>query len=347
MYKHIIRPILFLLSAETAHRFTFSLIKTFLSNPISLAIIKSLFSTNKNKDLSQNLFGINFPNPVGLAAGFDKDAEVYKAMSAFGFGFIEIGTVTPFLRLETSQPRMFRLPTDKSIINRMGFNNNGVDAAVIRLKRNNNIIIGGNIGKNKVTENKNAVNDYIICFNKLFDVVDYFVVNVSSPNTPGLRELQNKDSLLNLLQTLQQLNEEKVNPKPILLKIAPDLGNEQLDDIIEVCIQSKMAGIIAANTTISREGLKSSKKLVEDIGAGGLSGAAVTQHSTDIIKYIRKRVPQDFVIIGVGGIMNAEDALEKVKAGANLIQLYSGLIYEGPGLVRKINQMLCDYKRDS
>ncbi|MBT8195607.1 MAG: quinone-dependent dihydroorotate dehydrogenase [Bacteroidia bacterium] len=342
MYKQLVRPLLFLFPAETAHRLTFALVKIFLSNAVSLGIIKTIFSSN-TESLKKNLMGIEFPNPVGLAAGFDKDAEVYKTMSAFGFGFIEIGTVTPVPQAGNPKPRMFRLPADKSIVNRMGFNNHGAYMAVQKLRRNNSVIIGGNIGKNKVTPNENAIDDYTICFEELFDVVNYFVVNVSSPNTPGLRELQDKGALLSLLQELQTLNNAKPNPKPILLKIAPDLTNEQLDDIVEVCTESKLSGIIATNTTISREGLKTSVNRIEEIGAGGLSGASVTERSTEVIKYIRKRVPQDFVIIGVGGIMNAEDALDKIKAGADLIQLYSGLIYEGPSLVKDINKKLASY----
>lgn len=342
MYKLLFKPILFLLSAESAHRFTFALLKLFFSNPLSNYVIK-LFFTVKHPSLEKNLMGIDFPNPVGLAAGFDKDAEVFKAMSAFGFGFIEIGTVTPVAQDGNPKPRMFRLPKDKSIINRMGFNNKGVDAATKNLKRNKNILIGGNIGKNKITENKDAVSDYIQCFKKLFDVVNYFVVNVSSPNTPGLRELQSKDSLLHLLESLQSINKSKPNPKPILLKIAPDLTNEQLDDVVDVCIQSNLNGIIATNTTISRNNLNSSQSKIEEIGAGGLSGAALTERATEVISYIRKKVSDDFVIIGVGGIMSPDQAIEKIKAGANLIQIYSGLIYEGPSIVNQINRRLIKF----
>lgn len=342
MYKYIIRPLLFLFSAETAHSFTFNILKLFFSNSISQSIVRSFYNV-KHPLLEQNLMGIHFPNPVGLAAGFDKDAEVFKIMSAFGFGFIEVGTVTPVAQEGNPLPRMFRLLKDKSIINRMGFNNKGVNAATEKLKRKKNIIIGGNIGKNKITVNENAVSDYIQCFEKLFDVVNYFVVNVSSPNTPGLRELQNKKSLLQLLQKLQSINNSQSNPKPILLKIAPDLSNEQLDDIIDVCQQSNLSGIIATNTTISRDNLESTILEIESIGAGGLSGAALTNRATEVIRHIRKNVDDEFIIIGVGGIMNAEDAIDKIKAGANLIQIYSGFIYEGPAIVNQINKALIKF----
>ena len=282
--------------------------------------------------------GLKFENPVGLAAGFDKDGKYYRQMAALGFGFIEIGTVTPKPQGGNPQPRLFRLPKDKALINRMGFNNEGVDAMVERLKgkRPKGVIIGGNIGKNKVTPNEEAVNDYAICFEKLFDLVDYFVVNVSSPNTPGLRELQDKEPLTKLLSHLQKLNNQKPAQKPILLKIAPDLTNEQLDDIIDIVKDTKLEGVIATNTTIAREPLTTSKETIESIGNGGLSGAPLKQRSTEVIRYLYEKSGKQLFIIGVGGIDNPDEAIEKLNAGASLVQIYSGMVYYGPGLVKDI-----------
>ncbi len=290
--------------------------------------------------------GIDFPNPIGLAAGFDKDAKLYSELSALGFGFIEVGTITPKPQPGNEKPRLFRLPKDSAIINRMGFNNHGVEQMVINLKKNNNkVIIGGNIGKNKNTPNENAVNDYIICFEALFDVVDYFVVNVSSPNTPGLRALQEKEPLLKILNALQILNnqlaiEYSTKRKPVLLKIAPDLTNEQLDEIIEVLHSSGLDGVIATNTTISRDNLKSDAQEISRIGAGGLSGKPLTKRSTEVIRYLAERSDKKFIIIGVGGIHSETDAIEKLNAGADLIQLYTGFIYEGPALIQRIKKRL-------
>lgn len=282
---------------------------------------------------------MKFKSPVGLAAGFDKDAKLYKELSALGFGFVEIGTLTPKPQSGNPKKRLFRLKEDQAIINRMGFNNDGVEAAVKRLKKNNGqVLIGGNIGKNKVTPNERAVDDYKICFEALFPHVDYFVVNVSSPNTPNLRALQDKKPLTELLQTLQQLNSVKEKTKPILLKIAPDLTNEQLIDIIDIVSETKIAGVIATNTTISREGLQSENKTE----TGGLSGKPLTKRSTEVIRFLAKNSNHAFPIIGVGGIHSAEDALEKLEAGASLVQLYTGFIYEGPKLIKKINQAILD-----
>ncbi len=306
--------------------------------PGKKAVFKTLY-TLKDTRLEKEVFGIRFPNPVGLAAGFDKDAKLFNELEAFGFGFIEIGTLTPKPQDGNPQPRLFRLPTDEALINRMGFNNGGVDAAVERLKnRPENLIIGGNIGKNKVTSNEEAENDYVYCFHALFDYVDYFVVNVSSPNTPNLRALQDKEPLLALLSKLQTLNKAKPSPKPILLKIAPDLTNEQLDDIIDIVSETKIAGVIATNTTISRDNLKTDKKVIEEIGAGGLSGKPVTKRSTDVIRYLKEKSGNAFPVIGVGGIHSAEDAIEKLNAGADLVQVYTGFIYEGPALIKRINK---------
>jgi dihydroorotate dehydrogenase len=340
IYKSIIKPLLFQLNPETAHHFTFSTLKTLFKIPFAKKIASGVFCLESN-NLEREVIGLKFKNPVGLAAGFDKDAKLYKELSAFGFGFIEIGTVTPVAQPGNEKPRMFRLPLDNGLINRMGFNNEGVVAATNRLrKRNKNLIIGGNIGKNKVTANEDAINDYEICFVTLFDVVDYFVVNVSSPNTPGLRALQDKEPLTRLLNHLQQLNAKKVNPKPILLKIAPDLNQEQLDEIVEIVLETKLDGIVATNTTISREHLKTDKLIVEGYGAGGLSGKPITQKSTSVIKYIADKAQKRFAIIGVGGIHSAEDAIEKLNAGADLVQVYTGFIYEGPGLVKSILRKL-------
>jgi dihydroorotate dehydrogenase len=339
LYKTIAKPLLFFLSPEQAHHLSLSLFRIALQVPVLGSLLRQAFRSNDPK-LKKEVMGLSFPNPVGLAAGFDKDGRHYKTMAALGFGFVEIGTVTPRPQAGNPRPRLFRLPKDEALINRMGFNNEGVDAMVERLKnRPDNLIIGGNIGKNKDTPNEKAHEDYFICFEKLFPYVDYFVVNVSSPNTPNLRELQNKEPLLYLLNTLQNKNREKKEPKPILLKIAPDLSDEQLDDILDIVQESGIAGLIATNTTIDRKGLNTSGEQVTAIGNGGLSGAPLKQRSTEVIRYLKERKPE-LLIIGVGGIASGDDALEKIEAGATLLQVYSGLIYEGPGLIRKLNRTL-------
>ncbi|MEQ6118686.1 quinone-dependent dihydroorotate dehydrogenase [Reichenbachiella sp. MALMAid0571] len=346
MYKSVIRPFLFLMAPEQAHNFTFSILKMVKAVP-GLRQLIQLFSDYQHPSLERELFGLKIKNPVGLAAGLDKNAEAIDVMSSFGFGFIEIGTVTPKPQGGNPKPRMFRLPKDKSLINRMGFNNDGVVTIKNRLtKRKSKVLVGGNIGKNKLTPNENAIDDYLICFNELFDQVDYFVVNVSSPNTPGLRELQEKEPLMKLLQTLMDENNKKHNPKPILLKIAPDLTNEQLDDIVEIVNETKISGVIATNTTIDRNNLLTDKQTVEDIGNGGLSGAVLAKRSTDVIRYLSERSNGKIPLIGVGGIASAEDVIEKLEAGASLVQVYSGLIYEGPGLVKKINKKLVQKYRN-
>ena len=340
MYKSIIRPLFFSYDPEKIHHFTFSLIR--FSHQIGLGGALSSAFKLKSPKLERELFGIKFPNPVGLAAGFDKDAKLYKELSNLGFGFIEIGTVTPKPQEGNEKPRLFRLKEDNAIINRMGFNNGGVAEAVERLKNNpkqgdkNRVLIGGNIGKNKNTPNEEAVNDYIICFEALFDYVDYFVVNVSSPNTPNLRALQEKKPLTDLLQTLQDKNNAKQTRKPILLKIAPDLTDEQLLDIIEIVSTTKIDGVIATNTTISRDGLESDNKTE----MGGLSGAPLTKRATEVIRFLSEKSNKAFPIIGVGGIHSAEDALDKLDAGADLVQLYTGFIYEGPRLIKNINKAI-------
>ncbi len=339
MYK-IIRSILFLFDPEKVHYATARLIRFTLSIPGMKAIWKKRFTVD-DPNLKRELFGLTFENPVGLAAGFDKNASMYNDLAYCGFGFIEIGTVTPVGQPGNPKPRLFRLKEDSGIINRMGFNNDGVEAAVENLKkRKTNIIIGGNIGKNKVTPNEEADNDYKIAFEALFPYVDYFVVNVSSPNTPNLRSLQEKEPLTNLLNGLQNLNNAKEKRKPILLKIAPDLTNEQLDDIIEIINDTQIDGLIATNTTISREGLTTSKEKVERIGAGGLSGKPLTSRSTEVIRYLATKSNKSFPIIGVGGIHSAEDAIKKFEAGADLVQVYTGFIYEGPALIKRINRAI-------
>jgi dihydroorotate dehydrogenase len=293
----------------------------------------------EDKRLEKEIFGIKFKNPVGLAAGFDKDAKLIDELATLGFGFVEIGTLTPLPQAGNDKPRLFRLPEDQALINRMGFNNQGVLTAIERLKkRKSNIIVGGNIGKNKITPNEKALEDYAICFETLYDYVDYFVLNISSPNTPGLRELQDKDPLRKLLLHIKNLSAAKPVAKPVLLKIAPDLTQGQLDDIIEILIETKMDGVIATNTTISRDSLRTPKANVEAIGNGGVSGKPLTARATEVITYLRKKLGPTFPIIGVGGIMTSKDALEKLEAGADLIQIYTGFIYEGPGFVKRINE---------
>lgn len=329
MFK-VFRSILFLVDPERAHHLTAFLARIWYSLPFTGTLLK-------HQHIS--VMGLDFPNRVGLAAGFDKNAEMLPWLAKLGFGFVEIGTVTPIAQEGNPKPRLFRLIEDKAIINRMGFNNIGVDAVVQNLKnRPKNLIVGGNIGKNKLTPNERALDDYLICFEKLFDVVDYFVVNVSSPNTPGLRELQEKDTLLQILEALQAKNMNYKSPKPILLKIAPDLSFSQLDDIIETIQKSGITGVIATNTSISREDLKTSPHELERIGQGGLSGMPLTQKSTEVIAYLRKKLGKNIVIIGVGGIMNEQDAQDKFQAGVDLIQLYTGFIYSGPRLIRTLSQ---------
>ncbi len=339
MYQRLLRPIFFLFDPEKIHHVSFRLIRWV--HAIGLGpLIRRYYHLNQPR-LKREVFGLTFPNPVGLAAGFDKDALAYKELSNFGFGFIEIGTVTPKPQEGNPKKRLFRLPDDKGVINRMGFNNKGVAHAVERLKSNKGrVLIGGNIGKNKITPNDRAVDDYLVCFEALFDEVDYFVVNVSSPNTPNLRDLQEKGPLTELLNTLQNRNNTKDNPKPILLKIAPDLTQGQLDDIIEIITETKIAGVIATNTTLSREGLNHPNKLE----TGGLSGKPLTQRSTEVIRYLHQKSKAAFPIIGVGGIHSPQDALDKLAAGATLVQLYTGFIYEGPGLIRNINRAILAVK---
>ena len=335
MYKSIIRPLLFLFDPEKVHQFTFRWLKFVNKIPFVPALLRVRYRL-KDKCLEREIFGIKFPNPVGLAAGLDKNAELFSELSSLGFGFIEIGTVTPKPQPGNPPKRLFRLVEDEGIINRMGFNNEGVEAIVARLKKNKNVIIGGNIGKNKWTENDKAHEDYLYCFEHLAPYVDYFVVNVSSPNTPNLRSLQEKEPLQKLLTLLQEANGKLPKSKPILLKIAPDLTDEQLMDIIDIVEQTHIAGVIATNTTITREGLTSEKK----VEIGGLSGRPLTQRSTEVIRFLAEKSQHRFPIIGVGGIHTPEDALEKLRAGASLVQIFTGFIYEGPSLIKRINKAI-------
>jgi dihydroorotate dehydrogenase len=341
MYN-LIKSFLFQMDAEKAHHLTIQILKTTEQFPL---LIELLFGKPTiHPSLQREVFGLTFPNPVGLAAGLDKNAEVVDAMAMLGFGFVEIGTLTPKPQPGNDKPRLFRLIKDEALVNRMGFNNVGADLAAARLNnRKSNIIVGANIGKNKATPNEEAVLDYEYCFKTLFDSADYFVVNVSSPNTPGLRALQDKDALTKILASLQHINFGKPSPKPLLLKIAPDLTESQLDEVAEVVAATEIQGIVATNTTISREGLQTEKNIIENIGAGGLSGKPITNASTKVISYLNAQLSShstQLKTIAVGGIMNTEDAIEKLNTGSSLIQLYSGFIYKGPQLIKSINRSL-------
>lgn len=332
----IIRKVLFSIDPEKVHHMVMKGLNTLYNSGIGRNILTSQFKYT-HPSLQRTLWGITFPNPVGLAAGFDKDARYTDSLACLGFGFIEIGTVTPRPQPGNPQPRLFRLPADRALINRMGFNNDGATAAAQRLRsKKERIIIGGNIGKNKDTPNEEATADYEACFKTLYHEVDYFVVNVSSPNTPGLRALQEKEPLMKLLNRLQELNKGMGKGKPILLKIAPDLTNEQLDDIIDIVGQTGTQGIVATNTTINRSGLNTPVTEVEAIGAGGLSGKPLTNRATEVIKYLVEKSNRSIPVIAAGGIFTAEDAMEKLNAGASLVQVYTGFIYEGPAIVKKI-----------
>ena len=334
MYKSIIRPLLFALNAEQAHHFTFKTLKIAFKVPGISNLVQVFFGPIKGHE--KEVMGLHFKNPIGLAAGFDKDAKLYNELSAFGFGFIEIGTLTPKPQAGNAKPRLFRLVEDESVINRMGFNNGGLDEAVLRLARKKtDIVIGGNIGKNKATPNEDATSDYLKGVEALHGVVDYFVVNVSSPNTPNLRELQEKAPLLALLSKVKALNDQ-LGRKPLMLKIAPDLSEGQLDDIISIINTLKLDGIVATNTTISRSGLKTSASKVEAMGAGGLSGKVLRERSTEVVKYLREKLDDNIAIIAVGGVFTGEDAREKLQAGADLVQVWSGFLYEGPAMVRRM-----------
>ena len=339
MYHFLIRPLFFLVDAERIHHIVFRFLR--IQGKLGFRPLFRLLFQYNNPKLQRDILGLTFDNPVGLAAGFDKDAKLIDELSDLGFGFIEIGTLTPQPQAGNEKPRLFRLPQDQALINRMGFNNLGVVEAVNKLKRRKSkIIVGGNIGKNKNTPNEKALDDYAYCFEALHPYVDYFVVNVSSPNTPGLRELQEKEPLRKLLSYVKSLSLSKTKPKPVLLKIAPDLTNSQLDDIIQILQETKTDGVIATNTSITRDGLITPSSQIEKIGHGGLSGKPLTNRSNEVIRYLRDRLGKNYPIIGVGGIMSEEDAIEKIKAGADLIQIYTGFIYEGPEFIKRINKKL-------
>jgi len=349
MYKLLIRPLLFLIPPETVHHMVVKMLHLGFAIPGVKAILKKIYRVN-DPALETELFGIRFPNRIGLAAGFDKQANIYNHLAAFGFGHIEIGTVNPVPQPGNPKPRLFRLKKDQALINRMGFNNPGVDVFVQNLRKNKpEVIIGGNIGKNTLTPNEKAIEDYLICFEKLYDWVDYFVINVSCPNIEGLGKLQDKDELIKIIERLNQASLAKPKRKPILLKIAPDLPDSQLDDIIKVTGQTGIDGIIATNTTTTRDNLTTNPTKVTEIGKGGLSGMPLRQKSTRTISYLHNKSKGRIPIIGVGGIMNADDAIEKLNAGASLVQIYTGFIYQGPGIVSDINKKTLEYlktKRD-
>jgi len=340
MYKSIFRPVLFWFSPESVHHFVVNSLKLLFRIPGAGRIINKLTQVNDPR-LEKEVFGLKFKNPVGIAAGFDKQAELYNELSNFGFGFIEIGTVTPKGQPGNPKPRLFRLPTDKALINRMGFNNGGVNNAAKNLKkRKTHVVIGGNIGKNTLSPNSEAINDYVFCFEELFDFVDYFVVNVSCPNITDLHELQDQESLVKILGKIQEINHTKVQPKPVLLKVSPDLNYKQLDEVIEIVRLTGIDGVVATNTTISRQNLQTDQARLKEIANGGLSGKPISDRSTEVIRYLAEKSGKAFPIIGVGGIFTPEDALEKLNAGADLVQVYTGFIYEGPFIAKKINKAL-------
>ena len=340
MYKLFIRPFLFLFDPEKIHYITFSLIRFLCKVPFMALIFRGLYKI-EDKRLERKLFGITFKNPVGLAAGFDKNAVLFNELANFGFGFIEIGTVTPKGQEGNPKKRLFRLKEDNGIINRMGFNNDGLEIAIQQLKKNKGkLIIGGNIGKNTQTSSELYTRDYELCFKGLHPYVDYFVLNVSCPNVGSDAKLNDKSYLIELISAIQKLNNQEIIQKPILLKIAPDLNNNQLDEIIELVAETKIDGVIASNTSTTRDHLKTSNHLLKEIGNGGLSGQPIKELSTRVIKYLAQNSNKAFPIIGVGGIHSAEDALDKIEAGADLVQIYTGFIYEGPGLIKQINKAL-------
>ncbi len=337
MYRYFLKPLFFLLPPEKAHHLALTLLEWTLRLPLLSKWLRQFFRPQAPVS-GVALAGLFFPNRIGLAAGFDKNGRHINALAALGFGFIEVGTVTPRPQAGNPRPRLFRLPTDEALINRMGFNNDGLEALVAQLKkpRPQGLIVGGNIGKNKDTPNEQALEDYLTCFDALFPWVDYFAVNVSSPNTPNLRQLQDKEPLTQLLIALQKRNNTHPKPKPILLKIAPDLSDAQMDDIVDIARRTGLSGIIATNTTVSRQGLQASPDTLERIGAGGLSGQPLRERATAVIQRLRAQLPPPFLLIGVGGIDSAAAVQEKLDAGADLVQLYTGLVYQGPGIVRAI-----------
>ena len=340
MYKIIIRRILFLFPPEKVHRFAASFLRISLAIPLVASLVRKMYMV-RHPLLERTVFGLRFPNPVGIAAGFDKEAGLYNALSHFGFGHIEIGTVTPLGQPGNPQPRLFRLPKDKALINRMGFNNHGAQVVAERIQKHKpGVIIGGNIGKNTATPNEKAIDDYCSCFRVLFNHVDYFVINVSCPNIEGLSKLQNKDELTALLEAIQLLNQAKDKPKPILLKISPDLSDEQLDEVIDMVRATKLDGIIATNTTSKRDGLLTHPGKVESFGKGGLSGKPVWHKSVRAVSYLHNKTAGEIPIVAAGGIFTAEDAINMLEAGATLVQVYTGFVYEGPAIARRINKKI-------
>jgi dihydroorotate dehydrogenase len=348
MFYSALRKLLFLFPTEDVHYFSMNSLKVVSKIPFTKNIAERYFGY-PHPSLQKNVFGLTFKNPVGLGAGFDKNALYLNELETLGFSFVEIGTVTPKSQPGNDKPRLFRLPKDKALINRMGFNNDGVNVVRKRLElyqnqkaklKVQNIIVGGNIGKNKTTPNEDAWKDYEVCFKELFNCVDYFVVNVSSPNTAGLRELQEKESLKKILIHLQTINNSYVKPKPLLLKIAPDLNQSQLDDIVNLSIEVKLDGLVVTNTTIERNNLFTDKKEIEKIGAGGLSGKPLQNLSTEVLRYITKNSNNKIPVIASGGIFTAHDAIEKLNAGASLLQVWTGFIYEGPSIIKNINKQL-------
>jgi dihydroorotate dehydrogenase len=347
MYRLIIRPLLFLIYPETVHNLIVLLVKTTFFIPGVQKLVSLFFSVNSGK-LKTEFAGLTFPNPVGLAAGFDKKADFFNEFSAFGFAFIEIGTVTPLPQPGNPKPRSFRLKKDGALINRMGFNSEGVKKVVENLKKNRKqVIVGGNIGKNTLTLNENALSDYEICFRELYDYVDYFVVNVSCPNILSLAELQDARSLEKILLRLVSIRTEQKKYKPVLLKISPDLSFQEIDDILKIYNSSGIDGIVATNTTTGRNDLITEEETIQSIGRGGLSGKPLAKKSTEIIRYISQKSGNRIPVIGVGGIMTPEDAIEKLEAGATLVQVYTGFIYEGPCIVKRINKAILKRNNNS
>ncbi len=346
MYRGCLRPLLFLFPPEWVHRVVARLLGPLAAIPLMSALIRKLYAVEDPR-LEREVFGIRFPNPVGIAAGFDKEARLYNSLKLFGFGHVELGTVTPRGQKGNPRPRLFRLPKDKALVNRMGFNNDGVKAFARQLrKRAPQLIIGGNIGKNTLTPNNEALHDYLECFRELFSLVDYFVINVSCPNIKDMSQLQEKPELLKILGAIQGENKARPAPKPVLLKISPDLDEARLDEVLDIVREARLDGIVATNTSSLREGLSTESVRVEKVGRGGLSGQPLRQKSLRTIAYLHKRSEGKVPIIGVGGIMSAQDAVDTLAAGASLVQMYTGFVYQGPSLAKRINRALLEQLTD-